>query len=259
LSSSSSLDSAWPAAKTPLQRLSAVEELAQALRALILDGKVRSGVQLRETEVATTFEVARNTVRSALQTLVHEGLLEHERHRGVFVRQLAAEDVADIFLLRAALESEAALRICSEQLDPTPLLESVSTIESMSNAPWRELMLADLAVHSSLVRCVRSPRLNQAFSSVMSQMQLLAAQPLDRPRNEDVAHQHRVIAEAVTSGDVAAAVGEVRAHLELARQRMLRGLKQQEPESAVGTGLIAPSSGASNSRGPARDGAPTVE
>lgn len=207
-----------------------MDELAQAIRAHILDGDVRSGTQLREAEIAGVYGVARNTVRSALQALVHEGLAQHEHHRGVFVRQFAADDVHDIFVLRGALESEAAYLICHERLPADMLLESVARLEAMHDVPWRELMDADLAVHSALVGCVGSPRFNRAFASTLSQMRLVAAQPLDRPRNEDVAHQHRVIVSAVTSGDSAAAVREVRAHLELARRRMLRGLEQQGGE-----------------------------
>jgi DNA-binding FadR family transcriptional regulator len=88
-------------------------------------------------------------------------------------------------------------------------------------------MNADMAVHSALVHSVGSPRLDQAYASIVSQMHLVAAQPLDRPSIAKLGRDHKVIASAVTSGDAEAAVREVRAHLEIAMERMLRGLDER--------------------------------
>lgn len=213
-----------------MQRLSAVDELADSIRAVVLDGTVRSGTRLREVEITAAYGVARNTVRSALQTLVHEGLLEHWPHRGISVRRFSKSDISDIFILRAALETEAARAIASNDLATQGVFEAVEALEAIDGAPWRDVMTADLAFHSALVHAVGSPRMDNAFASVIFQMQLIAAQPLDRPASQTVAQQHRVIAEAVASGDADAAINETRAHLTLARVRMLLASDQPDDE-----------------------------
>lgn len=217
-----------------LRRISAVDELAEVLRARVLDGHVRSGAPLREAEIATAYSVARATVRAALQSLVHEGLLEHEPHRGAFVRRLVAADINDIFLFRGALESEAVLRICAEALDTTGLVAAVDSLESLRSPPWRELIEADLAVHRALVGCVGSPRLDRAFSSIAAQVALAAAQPRDRPGIEDVAGQHRALTSAILSRDPAVAVGAVRSHLMTACSRMISALEEDESAAMFG-------------------------
>jgi DNA-binding GntR family transcriptional regulator len=58
----------------------------------------------RPPELATAFGVARPTVRAAIQTLCHEGLLQRGRIRSTVVPELTREDVLDLFSVRIPLE-----------------------------------------------------------------------------------------------------------------------------------------------------------
>jgi DNA-binding LacI/PurR family transcriptional regulator len=61
------------------------------LRAGIADGTFVAGAQIpTEHALVEQFGVSRGTVRHAMSTLVHEGLLERVRGRGTFVRSIAA-------------------------------------------------------------------------------------------------------------------------------------------------------------------------
>src|SRR4051812_50047153 len=70
-------------------------------------GVFAPGTQLGEAELAARFEVSRGPLREAMQRLVQEGLLRGERHRGLFVIDLSASDVRDIYLARLAIERTA--------------------------------------------------------------------------------------------------------------------------------------------------------
>ena len=52
-----------------------------------------------------------------MRVLTDEGLLRHEAHRGVFVPHLTRADVEDLFILRTALEVEAATLAARRKLD----------------------------------------------------------------------------------------------------------------------------------------------
>src|SRR5690349_11717249 len=91
----------------PLRTVSTVEAAADALRQMILDGRLEPGARLRETDYSKRLGVARHTFRAATQTLIGEGLLIREPNRGVALAVLDAEDITDIFKLREALELEA--------------------------------------------------------------------------------------------------------------------------------------------------------
>jgi GntR family transcriptional regulator, arabinose operon transcriptional repressor len=63
-------------------------QLVAYFREQIMDGSLPVGARLPpELELAQQHRISRNTVRQAMSTLVHEGLLERVQGRGTFVRQ----------------------------------------------------------------------------------------------------------------------------------------------------------------------------
>src|SRR5579859_7257331 len=92
----------------PLRRDSAPERIAAQLRSRIVTGRLPPGQALREVEIARQLGVSRGPVREAFQRLIQEGLLEAHPARGVFVPQLDAGDIADLYLARGAVEIAAA-------------------------------------------------------------------------------------------------------------------------------------------------------
>ena len=61
--------------------ISTTEAVVVSLREKILDGAIEPGQPLPEADLTREFGVARPTVRAAIQTLCHEGLLQRERNR----------------------------------------------------------------------------------------------------------------------------------------------------------------------------------
>ena len=60
-----------------ISRRSTVDELAETLRGRILGGEIPPGAPLRESSIAQTIGVSRNTVRETFFALVAAGLLRH--------------------------------------------------------------------------------------------------------------------------------------------------------------------------------------
>ena len=84
--------------------ISTTEAVVVSLRDKILDGAIEPGQPLPEADLTREFGVARPTVRAAIQTLCHEGLLQRERNRSAFVPRLTAADVRDLFSVRIPIE-----------------------------------------------------------------------------------------------------------------------------------------------------------
>jgi DNA-binding GntR family transcriptional regulator len=72
---------------------------------------------LAETEIASALGSSRTPVRHALGLLLREGLLEVGPRRQVIVRGFTPERVAEILLLREALETVAVVRACETITD----------------------------------------------------------------------------------------------------------------------------------------------
>jgi DNA-binding GntR family transcriptional regulator len=87
-----------------------VEQLiARELRESILDGRLQPGVRLPYRDLAKQFDVSVTPVRIALRELLTEGLVEMRPHGGASVAPLSEEELEELFIMRAGLESWMAL------------------------------------------------------------------------------------------------------------------------------------------------------
>ena len=168
-------------AVTPLDRVSAVDELAAALRARILDGDLRASLRLLEQELCTTYLVARHTARAALRALAGEGLVVIEPHRGARVAALGPVEVEGLYELRTALEVEAA-RLALERHDgrlPESVHRAVKDLAAVCNRRrhgWSEVVDAHEAVHTALVAAAESPRIAAAHEALAGETRLFIVQ-----------------------------------------------------------------------------------
>ena len=80
---------------------------ADILRARILGGELPAGTALRESALATSLDISRNTLREALRQLLNEGLIEQALYRGATVRRMSHADARDIFTVRRTLQFRA--------------------------------------------------------------------------------------------------------------------------------------------------------
>ncbi|HYF53816.1 MAG TPA: GntR family transcriptional regulator [Salinarimonas sp.] len=87
-----------------LQHRTMAAAAAAALRERILSGALPGGTQLRQDALADELGVSRIPIREALVQLEAEGLVRIVPHRGAVVSELSAEEVEELFELRAQLE-----------------------------------------------------------------------------------------------------------------------------------------------------------
>jgi DNA-binding GntR family transcriptional regulator len=87
-------------------------DVAQALRQRIQKSELAPGEWLREARLCMEFGVGRSTVRRALRELADDGLIELEENRGARVSATTAEEVFDLYEVRAALYGLAARFAC---------------------------------------------------------------------------------------------------------------------------------------------------
>ena len=74
---------------------------------MILDGGVPPGSPIPVNEVAEVFGVSPIPVRESLKTLTAEGLVAHQPNVGYAVARLTATELAELYIVRATLESAA--------------------------------------------------------------------------------------------------------------------------------------------------------
>ena len=97
----------------PTGSASRSREVYEELRSAIVEGRIRPNERLIEAELAERLAVSRTPIREGMQRLVADGLVL-SRRRGWVVREHSAQEITDIYEVRAALEGYAA-RLAAER------------------------------------------------------------------------------------------------------------------------------------------------
>lgn len=188
----------------PVNQQSTAEMIAERLREAIMRGALSPGDQLGESDLATRFGVSRGPVREAMQRLVQEGLLFSIRNRGIFVIELATDDVIDIYRARGALESGALELILDgrREIAYAALQPSVTTMRiraEAGDAPG--VSDADQDFHEALVGAADSPRLVRAARTLLIETRMcLGALQTTYPDLREQAREHVELHEAIGAG-----------------------------------------------------------
>ncbi|GLY36901.1 GntR family transcriptional regulator [Amycolatopsis sp. NBRC 101858] len=204
-----------------LQTTNTRDALVAEVRRQILSGVLSPGTPLTEQGLATTFGVARPTVRSALQELVARHLVERSDGRSLRVAVLTSADVRDLFTVRLPLELTAVRLLAGRSLDGA--WTALSALEALPpGAGWSDRVEAHTAFHLALVDAAGSVRLSRIYPPLQEEMQLcLARLRGSYPDPAELAAEHRRLLEAIASGNRASAEAEMRDHLERARSGLL--------------------------------------
>src|SRR5690349_2712482 len=90
-----------------------------ALREMVLRGQLAPRKRLEEFDLSKRLGVSRPVLRSALEHLASEGLLEPAPSGGYAARHFTLEDIRDAILARSALEALAAGLAAKRIEDPS--------------------------------------------------------------------------------------------------------------------------------------------
>jgi DNA-binding FadR family transcriptional regulator len=227
----------------PLRGLQRYERVAERLAAEIRYGAFAPGERLpSERDLARRLEVGRASVREAIAALQVQGLIETRPGSGSFVVPDALDrlpaagalphDASPTDLLEArALLEPAVARLAAERARPDTVAERLlGAMESSSDpadpaarAGWNE---SDRLFHRQIAAMTGNPVLLGIADHVAGLMD----QPLwQRLRDDSIATpgrtaihlaEHRMIYEAVTDGDPAAAAFYAHEHVKRVRRYM---------------------------------------
>jgi TetR/AcrR family transcriptional regulator, cholesterol catabolism regulator len=214
-----------------------------ALREMLLKGEFPPGKRLEEVELSRRLCVSRPVLRSVLDRLSSEGLLELAAPGGYTARRFTLEDIRDAILARATLEGLAACLAAKRFQDRTELeaarklnaelAEAISSRPPGPPSPANMARFGDLnaAFHAAIVAAARSPMLSWCLERVQSAAfaspaaVVLAA---DGGGGAQRAFQeHEAILNAIEARDPARAESLLKEHAALAIQAIESALDGQ--------------------------------
>lgn len=213
-------------------------QVAEILRREILNGKLPAGTWLRQEHVARQLGVSPIPVREAFKTLQAQGLVEHVAYKGIRVVQLSAEEVEDLYAVRAFAEAraaaEAAKRITDQELDE---LRSLCQEMDLCTTPdtlacYRELnrrfhtRIASISGRPYLIRLL--DQLWAAYPTMLWANYPQVAEHSLPSREVTDSAEHAAIITALASRDPDAAARAMAHHVERAGQELVAFVRAQK-------------------------------
>lgn len=204
------------------------------IRRWILNGEIQPGERLREVEIAERLGMSRTPVRQAFQLLSGEGLLDARPTVGFEVPRWSAEEIDEIYQLRALLESFAARRAAlrSEHVpiaELTELATRMSELGAEADPDRHQLGELNFDFHQLVLHSCGSPRLVTALTGV-THVPLMHRIFFMYTRNEldKTLQEHHVLVDALNAGDPDWAANVQQAHILAARAVLMKRLAREE-------------------------------
>ncbi len=194
------------------------QQIADALQRAIIEGELKPGDALIETDIATRLGVSRAPVREALQLLATSRLVEVFPYKGTTVRALTATDVAEAHTMRLLLEAYAIRQLAERRgggvLDA--LRDACREMASLATGnDERALLDADERFHHLVIEGADNELLASVWSSIhMRVRQIIALRNRRIVDPTAIARNHEEIVAAIAVGDADTAERLLRTHLD---------------------------------------------
>jgi DNA-binding GntR family transcriptional regulator len=216
---------------------SIVDRTVKRLEEMIVKGKLRPGQQVKEQEIADRLGVSRPPVREAFKLLEAEGLVRREPRRGVFVAELSDGDIWEIYTLKTALYSLAAVlaidRLTAAGVEK--LQKIVDQMEALVSSKRPDIVRYEELnnqFHDTTALIAGHGRLKKIQQSINNQVKRMAYRSLaDRRHLEESCRYHRDILNAIKARDKERAEALTREHIQkgLEAQAKMKTESHREP------------------------------
>ncbi|MDA8645432.1 GntR family transcriptional regulator [Amylibacter sp.] len=211
------------------------DKLISDIRKEVSSGILKPGDQLEVTALAERFGVSRTPIREAIRTLVESGVLETRPRKGSFVRVLSAKQLLDLFQVAAELEGMAcrlaALSLTKENVEAIErgLAKCTQAAEVQNNA---EYAMANLDFHTAIHNASGNDWLIEQLRQLQINLNSYRTMPYEiRGRLNKSTDEHKIICDAILSGDGEHACNLMRDHMMLQGKRLpsiIATLEQQK-------------------------------
>ncbi|HEY5518366.1 MAG TPA: FadR/GntR family transcriptional regulator [Cellulomonas sp.] len=208
------------------RRTGLIDQAVGWLRTQIADGEWPVGSRIpAEPALTQMLGVGRNTVREAVQSLVHAGLLQRRQGSGTYVvarselgvtigREIADARQRDVLEVRRSLEVETA-RLAARRRTPADVVDLLNQRNARTDAYRAEdinaMVATDLALHRAIARTARNPVLMSLYENLVGAIGDNIRFNFERPAHTN--DNHDGLIEAIAAGDDERAVREITDYL----------------------------------------------
>jgi DNA-binding GntR family transcriptional regulator len=208
----------------PLVAMNLATLALERLERAIMEGDLKPGQRLSETELARRFGISRGPLREAIGQLEGRKLVERVANQGARVIWLSADDLIDLLVIRESLEGMAC-RLATERMSDSDLDELEMMLADHATAPTlvsgRGYFQGkgDADFHGRIARASHNARLLSMLEGELYSLLRLYRHRLSmRPgRPLEALEEHRMILSAMRKRNPDAAEAAMRAHIRNSR------------------------------------------
>ncbi|MCB0167586.1 MAG: GntR family transcriptional regulator [Anaerolineae bacterium] len=205
----------------------------QQIKQRILNGEYAPAQRLIETSLAEDLGVGRHNVRTALDRLQADGLVQIEPNRGATVKSFELSEVLDILMAREALEAEVTY-LAAGRIEAAQIQHLAECLDIMRDA----LRQGDYDRYSAINKAFHQIIYAASGNQTMPELIVLLRQRLARlqirtilvpGRTEQSLAEHEAIYQALQAHDASAAKDAARAHLKSLRVNIQKAWQLIQP------------------------------
>ncbi|HKK21993.1 MAG TPA: GntR family transcriptional regulator [candidate division Zixibacteria bacterium] len=210
-----------------LDRPNLSEDIAEKLREMIVDGSLEAE-RINEVHLARQLGVSRTPLREALMRLEAEGAVVSQPRYGFSVRPLSADEVEQIYPIRAILDPEALKAAGLPSQKSLAQLKRLNDRLMEATTPESIVTLDDKWHLELLAHCPNETLLNliRQFMGRIRRYELALMR--DRRVVENAFRDHADIIGALEKGNLSAACEALEQNLESGKTPILEWLRQCE-------------------------------
>jgi DNA-binding GntR family transcriptional regulator len=209
------------------EQASLASEAYAIVRQRILRGEIGLGQVISRRKLAAELSMSFLPVSEALLRLEFEGLLESRPRAGTRVRIPSPEDVQGHYVVREALEVQAAV-LFTAQVSPaerSELKKLAARVDALHTQGDRQMYLTvHQKLHARIAEGSRCPALLEAIEKTQALASIWFC-VMRQARPDDPPARHQELVDGVTSGDPVEAAKAVRDHIAVAQARTLEILQ----------------------------------
>lgn len=232
--------SALAAASSAASPSTLAERVFATLCEAILQGELPPGTKISEPLLARRFGISRGPLREALHRLQERRLITRSANQGARVVRLSPEGLAEIFVVREALEGiaarEAAVRASPDER--AAMAEAVARHRSQLTSPAASALTADRDFHFLIAQATRNPMLIQLLCHELYPLLRMYRGRMAEPPDPTwrAFEEHQRILGAIQDKDPELAELLMRRHVAAAGTRRAKAITVTVPtETPLGT------------------------
>jgi DNA-binding GntR family transcriptional regulator len=177
---------------------------------------VETNLRMDERTLAEQLGISRTPIREAIMRLEQEGFVEIQPRRGVYIKRKSLNEILEMIVVWAALESMAARLACQHASDAEIAeLRALGTryTKDRAKAEISEYSEANIEFHLCILRLSKTEMLEHIAQGLFTHLKAVRRKALaDRSRADRSVVDHMHIIEAIEARDAELAGELVREH-----------------------------------------------